>query len=123
MNNLGLPIKPADIPDKTYFKIGEVCDLTGLKSHTLRYWEAEFTVIKPQRAGSKQRLYRRKDVENILRIKKLVHEDGLTLSGTRKLFAKEKNKKFQITPEASQSARDLIEVLKKELSAIKNLID
>ncbi|MCK5323472.1 MAG: MerR family transcriptional regulator, partial [Desulfobulbaceae bacterium] len=55
-----------EIPDKLYFKIGEVCKITGVKQHALRYWETEFSVIRPQRASSKQRLYRRIDVENIL---------------------------------------------------------
>jgi DNA-binding transcriptional MerR regulator len=72
------------IPDKLYFKIGEVCELTGVKSHTLRYWETEFAVLRPQRAVSKQRLYRRVDVENILRIKKFIQEDGLTMAGVKK---------------------------------------
>lgn len=76
------------IPDKLYFKIGEVCELTGVKSHTLRYWEAEFAILRPQRAVSKQRLYRRVDVENILRIKKFIQEDGLTMAGVKKQLAK-----------------------------------
>ncbi len=76
------------IPDKTYFKIGEVCRLTGIKSHTLRHWEAEFKILKPQRANSKQRLYRRIDIENILLIKKMIQDDGLTLGGAKKVLAK-----------------------------------
>ncbi len=76
------------IPDKTYFKIGEVCRLTGIKSHTLRHWEAEFKVLKPQRANSRQRLYRRADIENILLIKKMIQDDGLTLNGAKKALAK-----------------------------------
>ena len=60
------------IPDKLYFKIGEVKKITGVEAHVLRYWESEFKIIRPQRASSKQRLYRKVDVENILAIKKLL---------------------------------------------------
>lgn len=78
----------ADIPDKTYFKIGEVCKLTGLKQHVIRYWESEFKqFIRPKRAGSKQRLYRRADVEYFLRLQKLLKGDGLTIAGARKFLA------------------------------------
>ncbi len=76
------------IPEKSYFKIGEVCKITGLKQHVVRYWESEFKqFIRPQRASSKQRLYRRVDVENLLRLQKLLKEDGLTISGARKFLA------------------------------------
>ncbi len=72
------------IPDKLYFKIGEVCKITGVKQHVLRYWESEFRILSPQRANSRQRLYRRGDVENILRIKRLLKEDGFTINGAKK---------------------------------------
>lgn len=74
------------IPDKLYFKIGEVGKLAQVPTHVLRYWETEFKGIKPKRAGSKQRLYRRQDVELILRIKYLLHEQGYTIAGARKLI-------------------------------------
>ncbi len=78
----------ADIPDKTYFKIGEVCKLTGLKQHVIRYWESEFKqFIRPKRAGSKQRLYRRGDVEYFFRLQKLLKGDGLTIAGAKKFLA------------------------------------
>ncbi|MFH7320371.1 MerR family transcriptional regulator [Desulfurivibrio sp. D14AmB] len=78
------------IPDKLYFKIGEVCEITGVKQHVLRYWESEFRILSPQRANSRQRLYRRGDVENILRIKRLLKEEGFTISGAKKLLARER---------------------------------
>ncbi|ADH85934.1 MerR family transcriptional regulator [Desulfurivibrio alkaliphilus] len=80
------------IPDKLYFKIGEVCEITGVKQHVLRYWESEFRILAPQRANSRQRLYRRSDVENILRIKRLLKEEGFTISGAKKLLARERKK-------------------------------
>jgi DNA-binding transcriptional MerR regulator len=75
-----------DIPDKVYFRIGEVSDLVGVEPHVLRYWESEFSVIKPRRAKSNQRLYRRQDVENLLLVKTLLHQQGYTISGARKLL-------------------------------------
>ncbi|WP_310599023.1 MerR family transcriptional regulator [Desulfobulbus sp.] len=72
------------IPDKIYFRIGEVSHLVGVDTHVLRYWESEFSLIKPFRGPSKQRLYRRQDVYNLLRIKQLLHDEGYTISGARK---------------------------------------
>lgn len=78
---------PSEIPDKLYFKIGEVSKLADVAPHVLRYWESEFPSIKPKRAGSKQRLYRRKDVELILTIKNLLHLQGYTIAGAKKLIS------------------------------------
>ena len=74
------------IPDKLYFKIGEVSKLAEVAPHVLRYWESEFNSIRPKRATSKQRLYRREDVELILVIKNLLHVQGYTIAGARKLI-------------------------------------
>jgi DNA-binding transcriptional MerR regulator len=73
-----------NIPDKLYFKIGEVAKLADVPTHVLRYWETEFPDIRPKRANSGQRLYRRKDVELILQIKALLHGQGYTIAGARK---------------------------------------
>jgi len=72
------------IPNKQYFKIGEVSTLTQLEPYVLRYWETEFKMIRPVRFGSNQRMYRRKDVEIIFEIKKLLYEEGFTIAGARK---------------------------------------
>ncbi len=74
------------IPDKKYFRIGEVADLVGEEPHVLRYWETEFPMIRPDRGISKQRLYRRCDVELIVRIRDLLHDHGYTIAGARKLI-------------------------------------
>ena len=74
------------IPEKVYFRIGEVSNLVGVDPHVLRYWETEFSVIRPFRGKSKQRLYRRQDVETLLFIKILLHDEGYTISGARKLL-------------------------------------
>lgn len=71
------------IPDKVYFRIGEVSQLVGVDTHVLRYWEAEFALIKPFRGKSKQRLYRRQDVENLIQIRELLHNQGFTINGAR----------------------------------------
>ena len=70
--------------DRLYYRIGEVSRITGLKPHVLRYWESEFKVIRPYKAGSLQRLYRKKDLELIQKIKKLLYEEGYTIAGARK---------------------------------------
>src|SRR5210317_2603178 len=72
------------IPDKFYFKIGEVSKIAGLPSHVLRFWESEFKKIKPRRTASGQRTYTRKDIETILEIKHLLHDKKFTLEGARK---------------------------------------
>ncbi len=77
----------SEIPDKLYFKIGEVSKLADVAPHVIRYWESEFSAIKPKRANSNQRLYRRDDVELILTIKDLLHNKGYTIAGARKLVA------------------------------------
>jgi len=112
------------IPDKAYFKIGEVCELTGIKTHTLRYWETEFSIIKPKRAGSRQRLYRRADVENILLIKRLIHEDGLTIAGARKFLAKRRGAGATLSspPPAAPVQPQLLQKIKQELIAIKEIL-
>ena len=76
-----------EIPDKLYFKIGEVAELTGVKPYVLRYWEAEFNVIKPSKTRSNQRLYNRKEVERIMQIKKLLYKDRFTIAGAKKALS------------------------------------
>lgn len=74
------------IPDKLYFKIGEVADLTGVKPHVLRYWEAEIGSLRPVKNRQQQRLYRQRDIELILRLKELLYSQGYTIAGARKLL-------------------------------------
>ena len=73
------------VPDKLYFRIGEVAELVGVEPHVLRYWETEFR-MRPHRSSSGQRLYRKKDIERILRIRKLLHAEGFTIAGARKVL-------------------------------------
>ena len=108
------------IPDKLYFKIGEVCEITGVKQHVLRYWESEFRILSPQRASSRQRLYRRADVDNVLRIKRLLKEEGFTISGAKKLLARERRQGKGAVPgpaDLSRAASATAAVVEPELAA------
>ena len=75
--------EPPVIPDRLYFKIGDVARLCGVETYVLRFWESQFPQLKPNKSGTGQRLYRRRDVEMALEIKRLVHAEGYTLAGAR----------------------------------------
>lgn len=78
------------IPDKLFFKIGEVAQLTGTKPHVLRYWESEFKMLRPAKGESGQRIYRRKDVELIFSIKQLLYEENFTIAGAKKQLQRQR---------------------------------
>ena len=86
------------IPDKLYFRIGEVSRLCGLPSYVLRFWETEFPQLKPTKSSTGQRMYRRLDVENVLRVKKLLYEEGFTIAGARQHLRTEVKKKQNPLP-------------------------
>jgi len=113
------------IPDKLYFKIGEVSEIVGVDPHVLRYWESEFSVIRPQRASSKQRLYRKMDIENILKIQDLLYGRGFTIAGAKKVLRDEIQGTMKSVAKTSAVAIDkqVIEDLKKELIDIKELLE
>ncbi len=73
-----------EFPNKLYFRIGEVAKIIGVKPYVLRYWETEFSVLKPGKTPSRHRLYRRHDVETLLEIKYLLYEEGFTIAGAKK---------------------------------------
>ena len=73
-----------DIPDKLFFKIGEVCEIAGVEPYVLRFWETEFPNLAPEKSKSGHRVYRKKDVEMVLKIKELLYERGFTIPGARK---------------------------------------
>jgi len=93
------------IPDKLYFKIGEVAKFTGLKTHVLRYWETEFSAIKPNKSRSNQRLYRRRDVDTILYLKDLLYNQGFTIAGARKKLREKPAKIAVVAVEESPSKK------------------
>jgi len=72
------------IPNKLFFKIGEVCEITDTQPYVLRYWESEFPALAPAKNSSGQRIYRRKDIETVLRIKQLLYDEGFTIAGAKK---------------------------------------
>src|SRR5437667_10596515 len=77
------------IPEKLFFKIGEVCEIAGVQAHVLRYWESEFAMLAPQKNRAGQRTYRKRDVEMALRIKELLYEDQYTIAGAKKKLSSE----------------------------------
>ena len=83
MTDVALQSGSPEIPDKLYFKIGEVSELLGVEPYVLRYWETEFPALSPKKSGTGHRLYRRKDVELLLRIKHLLYEKRFTIEGAR----------------------------------------
>jgi DNA-binding transcriptional MerR regulator len=83
---------PPPIPDRLYFKIGDVARLCGVESYVLRFWESQFPQLKPNKSGTGQRLYRRRDVELAMEIKRLVHSEGYTLSGARAVLGQEQRR-------------------------------
>jgi DNA-binding transcriptional MerR regulator len=90
------------VPKKLYYKIREVCEIVGVEAHVLRFWEAEFPTLSPPKSKSGQRTYRPKDIELLLRIRKLLYEDGFTIAGARK--------KLNESRFAPSGARDSAEV-------------
>ena len=78
-----------EIPNKLFFKIGEVCEITDTQPYVLRYWESEFPALAPAKNSSGQRIYRRRDIETVLRIKQLLYEEGFTIAGAKKRLESE----------------------------------
>ena len=78
----------SNIPDRLYYKIGEVSQIVGVKPHVLRYWETEFPMVRPYKKDSKQRLYRKRDLRLLLMIKKLLQEEMYTIAGARQVLKK-----------------------------------
>ncbi len=115
-----------NIPDKLYFKIGEVARITRVKPYVLRYWESEFKIISPKKSLAKQRVYTRKDVDLILEIKNLLYKEKFTLDGAkRKVRASrpESGKSGQLAlPFTEEAYRKTIRDIKKELCSIREML-
>ena len=105
------------IPDKLYFKIGEVTEITNLESYVLRFWESEFNIISPKRTESGQRLYRKSDIESVLFIKHLLYDKKFTIEGAKQFLKDAGKHKKPPLPVA-----DLDEI-RSELRQIRNLLD
>jgi DNA-binding transcriptional MerR regulator len=115
--------------ERLYYRIGEVSRITGLKPHVLRYWESEFKVIKPHKEGSLQRLYRRKDLDLILKIKKLLYEDGFTIAGAKKRIRdleRLENKQMKmkwIEKGSNGKAHEFLIAIQEELKGIRRMLE
>ena len=107
------------IPDKSYFRIGEVSRLLGVKPYVVRYWESEFKTVRPTRTRSDQRLYRPKDVEELLMIRKLLYEENFTINGARKQLQKMRGEET----DAGTEQRDwLLDEIEKGLLMIREIV-
>ena len=136
-------LEPQEIPDKLYFRIGEVARLAGVKQYVLRFWESEFPGLGPKKSGTGHRLYRRKDVEMVLEIKRLLYEKRFTIEGARKFLdnrgkvaapppASSKNPRRKSAPAAGAGSKTqpglfepsdaVTDTIRKELLEILNLL-
>ena len=131
---MGRPLKKREVEnfishERLYYRIGEVSRITGLKPHILRYWESEFKIIRPHKEGSLQRLYRRKDLDLILKIKKLLYEDGFTIAGAKKKIRdlerlENKQLKLRLGEKGSNGeAHELLVALQEELKGIRKMLE
>ncbi|MCD4804222.1 MAG: MerR family transcriptional regulator [Desulfobacterales bacterium] len=115
MQNNKVHIK--ELPDKLYFKIGEVSEIAALPSYVLRFWENEFSIINPKRTPSGQRLYRKSDIEFVLKIKHLLYEKKFTIKGAQKYLNSEYRKKKR------KLSTDVVDKIRSELEQIRDLLE
>jgi len=108
------------LPNKLFYKIGEVSRLTGVEPYVLRYWESEFPFLRPRKSKSGQRIYVRKDLETILKIKNLLYDERYTIEGVRKKFSETRPVLQPVKPKAKRfsSPEDALRYVKKRLSEI-----
>jgi DNA-binding transcriptional MerR regulator len=115
----------AGIPDKLFFKIGEVARLTSLRPSILRYWESEFSDLQPQKSRSGQRLYTRKELDIVLDIKRLLYSERLTIKGARKVMAKRRKCADPLATgiSAAPSNADILQIIKEVKADLKKIRD
>jgi DNA-binding transcriptional MerR regulator len=105
-----------DIPDdKRFFRIGDVSRIVGVKPYVIRYWESEFSSLKPRRADSKQRTYQRKDIEILGEIKRLLYDEKLTIEGAKKRLKTAKK-------DTTLPSHDIVREIKEELGEILKIL-
>jgi DNA-binding transcriptional MerR regulator len=125
MTDVALQPGTPEIPNKLYFKIGEVSELLGVEPYVLRYWETEFAVLSPKKSGTGHRLYRRKDVELLLRIKHLLYEKKFTIEGARQRLHEESRGPKTRAPKTAQRdlfANDPLPDIRRELVGILEIL-
>ena len=121
------------IPNKLFFKIGEVCEITDTQPYVLRYWESEFPALAPAKNSSGQRIYRRKDIETVLRIKQLLYDEGFTIAGAKKKLEAEASgqgatpgsmaDQVAAAEKGDEKTRDVLFEVKDQLREILTLLD
>lgn len=114
------------IPDKLYFRIGEVGKIAEVPTYVLRFWESEFPTIKPKRTESGQRLYRKADVELILDIKHLLHDRKFTIKGAKQHLKAKRHQRSHTAEQSKTKPQDkqsIIQTIRSELQAIRTLLD
>src|SRR6201988_413327 len=120
------------IPNKLFFKIGEVCEITDTQPYVLRYWESEFPALAPAKNSSGQRIYRRRDIETVLRIKQLLYEEGFTIAGAKKRLEVELTGRVEtpqpVTPNpggpgGDERGRSALLEVREQLREILTLLD
>jgi DNA-binding transcriptional MerR regulator len=107
------------IPEKAFFRIGEVSKIVDVEPYVIRYWETEFKTVKPVRTKTAQRLYRKKDVEELLTIRNLLYQQRFTIDGAKKQLQKLKN---EDEPATAIDANEKLICIKKELQRIRNMM-
>jgi DNA-binding transcriptional MerR regulator len=90
--------EPSKLPEKLYYRIGEVASLVGVEPHVLRYWEREFRTIRPKKSARGQRVYSRRDVETLMRVRELLYSEGFTIAGARRRLQQERSKEDGVMP-------------------------
>ena len=121
------------IPNKLFFKIGEVCEITDTQPYVLRYWESEFPALAPAKNSSGQRIFRRKDIETVLRIKQLLYDEGFTIAGAKKRLESEMSGKGATpqsmagqptpTPDGNDRTKTVLFEVRDQLREILTLLD
>src|SRR5512142_122112 len=118
MTDVAVTTGGPEIPDKLYFKIGEVSEILGVEPYVLRYWESEFPLLSPKKSGTGHRLYRRRDVELLLRIKHLLYDKRFTIEGARQALQTETRTPKQRARNAQQElfTSDPLPEIRRELA-------
>jgi DNA-binding transcriptional MerR regulator len=112
---------PSGLPDKLYFKIGEVARLVGVKPYVLRYWETEFSILRPGKTRARHRLYRRKDIETLLEIRRLLYTERYTIEGAKRRL-RELGRLPEPTAEPAGAGDPLLAAVREELLALYRLV-
>jgi DNA-binding transcriptional MerR regulator len=115
---------PPRLPDKLYFKIGEVSRILGVEAYVLRFWETEFEVLKPGKAPSRHRLYKKRDVELLLEIKRLLYSEGYTIEGARKRLkdSRREDRNQLKLPLSESKYKNTLTKIKKDLQSLHKIL-